>query len=413
MDRVSSPSAFDWARMAADMQTAYLVTPWVVAARYCETVAANLSGRTETPEGVPIGRLFHPNELRKLLTAWSFDAVGAMSLQSGLQKTRPEKIELYRRELVDAAKKFDELGFTADPRSFHETPPPAPNSGLRIVSERAGRQEATLSFESGYRPKPELPGSDDYLAMKKLHSVEARMLRHTDQRDRPWIVFLHGFGMGNANDLDIAGAKKLHEEGFNVVTLPYPFHGNRRIGMPGEGALGLDIMTMLNAQSQGLWDVRRVIGWIRENHPDQKIGAYGASMGGFALGMLVGLESLDCGIGVIPAFDIVGAFEASVREKLGAEYAPLARKVLAPLDMTSFSPQVPSNKLGVVAAIADGITTPDQAVKMQQHFGGSIDWVVAGHLTAFREAQAKISGLFEQHLLDGAPLAPKKRRRLL
>src|SRR5688572_25214430 len=123
MDRVSPPSPLEVVKMVAEMQAASMVTPWLVAARYCETMAANLTGRTETPDGVPIGKLFRPDHWRKLVTAWSFDAIGAMGLQSGLQKLRPEKIELYRRELRQAAQKFDELGWAADPRSFHETPP--------------------------------------------------------------------------------------------------------------------------------------------------------------------------------------------------------------------------------------------------------------------------------------------------
>jgi hypothetical protein len=185
MERVSPPTPFDFARMMVEMQAAMIATPWIVAARYCETAAANLTHRTETPDGVPIGKLFDPTQWPKLITAWGLDALGASGLQSGLQRVRPDEIELFRRELRQAAAQFDRMGWANDPKSFHTAPPPAPNSALRIVSERGGRQEAKLVFESGYRPKAELPGGTDYLANHRTRSgrKDAAALRQHGRMD--------------------------------------------------------------------------------------------------------------------------------------------------------------------------------------------------------------------------------------
>ena len=90
---------------------------------------------------------------------------------------------------------------------------------------------------------------------------------------------------------------------------------------------------------------------------------------------------------------------------------PFASKVLAPLDPSRFPSKVAPEKTAVIAAMGDGITTPDQALALQKHFGGSIDWLVAGHLTAFKEAKPAIERIAREHL--GAALPTKRVRRLI
>lgn len=93
---------------------------------------------------------------------------------------------------------------------------------------------------------------------------------------------VHGTEMGRAAlDLTVFRAWQLHDEfGLNVVMPVLPMHGPRARGLP-KGAVfpGEDILDDVHATAQAVWDIRRLLTWIRSQEPQSPIGLNSLSLG--------------------------------------------------------------------------------------------------------------------------------------
>ena len=79
--------------------------------------------------------------------------------------------------------------------------------------------------------------------------------------------------------------------GVNVLLPVLPLHGPRRIGrLSGDGFFGADIVDMVHAEAQAMWDLRRWLGWIRAQG-GSRIGVYGLSLGGYNAALLACLDA--------------------------------------------------------------------------------------------------------------------------
>src|SRR5574341_1062349 len=83
-----------------------------------------------------------------------------------------------------------------------------------------------------------------------------------------------------------------------------PFHGPRKLGaVSGIGMFGSDFLDSAHALAQAIWDVRRLIGWIRAQGGSE-ISCYGLSLGGYSAALLASLApELKTVIAGIPAAD--------------------------------------------------------------------------------------------------------------
>ena len=80
----------------------------------------------------------------------------------------------------------------------------------------------------------------------------------------------------------------LHEDlGLNVVLPVLPMHGPRARGLP-KGAVfpGEDVMDNVHATAQAVWDVRRLLSWIRTQEPAAPIGLNSVSLGGYVASLV-------------------------------------------------------------------------------------------------------------------------------
>src|SRR5262249_3891239 len=131
------------------------------------------------------------------------------------------------QEIRETHALFERSGWLEKPVSYHETPPPleAPRVRLRR-SLGVGFEE--LSFASGYEPRVGEPGRDRWLSYANNREACAWVLRHRDPR--PWLVCIHGYGMGSpAVDFGAFEARRLHGElGLNLLFPVLPLHGPRR-----------------------------------------------------------------------------------------------------------------------------------------------------------------------------------------
>ena len=317
-------------------------------------------------------------------------------------------------ELARALELFEERGWLDDPASYHRTPPPLrlarlePRRTARLAYER-------LSFESGYEPHPGEPGRERWLGYQANRTAYAWVLQHRG-RPRPWLVCVPGYRMGHPL-VDFTGfrARWLHRHlGLNVAIPVLPLHGPRRTGRRGgNGYFSGDFVDTVHAQAQALWDVRRLIGWLRANDAP-RIGTYGLSLGAYTTALLAAMEQdLDCVVAGIPAADFARLVRSHVpelvfraAERLGFSFERIERllRVVSPF---AFEPRVPGERCYLFAGLVDRLANPDQARDLWEHWGRPhVRWYHGSHVSFVWESEVKellLEALRSQGLLTHSP----------
>lgn len=299
------------------------------------------------------------------------------------------------REVAEAAELFDARGWLEKPADYHVTPPPLEDP--RLGPAQAWRVDHEhMSFESGYEPHPDEPGRDRWLGYDANRTAHVRILRHPGG-PRPWLLCLHGFQMGDARvDLLAFDQQRYHRAlGLNMAVPVLPLHGVRRVGRrSGDRFLAGDPLDSLHAEAQAMWDVRRLLGWIRAQGAPA-VGVLGLSLGGYQTALLAGLEEeLACVIAGIPLTDIARAVwrHGPSLHLLHAEHEGLVRdhvaEVLRPVSPLALDPLVPRERRYIFGGVADRLVPPDQVRDLWEHWERPrIAWYQGAHLT-FRRHRA-------------------------
>jgi hypothetical protein len=295
--------------------------------------------------------------------------------------------------MCDETEKLEDLlrgrGWLADPGSFHQVPA-APEQVRQTAARSSGIDYQRLRYPSGFMPQPQLPGAERWLSHQRNRDSAAWMLRH-DEPGRPWLLCIHGYRMGvPLMDLRLFDPAHLHQRlGLNLLGPVLPLHGPRRIGwQSGDGFLDGDIINLLHAQTQALWDLRRAIAWIRSQDPAARIGVLGYSLGGYNASLLAAHEpGLDFVVAGIPVADFVpmlwGHMPAPHRDYFKArgfddQRMHTALHVVSPL---ACAPRLAAERLHLFAGSADRVVPPDQPLRLSRHWGRPIEWYQGGHLT--------------------------------
>jgi len=290
-------------------------------------------------------------------------------------------------ELAHARLLFETEGWIDDPASYHRRPPdlvdPAMASGWAV-----GVRYRRLLFPSGFRPRDAEPGHDRWAGYEANRTAVATVLEHPGP-PRPWVIAIHGLAMGYPS-ADFVGldAMRLHTElGLNVVMPVLPLHGPRRITrISGEAMLSFDLVDTLHALTQGVWDVRRILGWVRSRGAPS-VALYGVSLGAYLAALLVGLEEVDAVVVGVPVIDFPALFAhhaphtirlRGMEHEILGETADAVFRVVSPL---SFRPQTPKEARAIFAGVGDRMTTPAQARQLWAHWDEpSIHWYAGNHV---------------------------------
>lgn len=280
----------------------------------------------------------------------------------------PEAYARIHDEVLEAADLYRQRGWLEDPLSYFPTPPSAEPviSRSRLVG---GLSFERFRFESGYEPESGEPGRQRWLACDANRTAHAWVLRH--RGPRPWLVCIHGAGMGYpTTDLFAFQAAWLHKGlGMNLALPVMPLHGPRRAGLPpGVGFPSDDPLDTVHAVAQAVWDTRRLVSWIRSND-GEVVGLAGLSLGGYTAALLAGAEAeLACIIAGVPAVDFAELFERHAPAHLRrlpafsemTQEARLAFRVISPL---ALSPKVPHERRFIFAGLADRLVHPSKQVQ--------------------------------------------------
>jgi pimeloyl-ACP methyl ester carboxylesterase len=318
------------------------------------------------------------------------DEVVLLGLRLHRPVSNPEAFQRITDEVNAALDYYRRKGFLDKPERFFAQPPPLTDVTVREVTGR-GRRRERLFFDSGYMPHRGEPGRERWLGYTANEREYALLLRHS--RPRPWLVCIHGAEMGRAAfDLTVFRAWHLHRDlCLNVVLPVLPMHGPRSRGLP-KGAVfpGEDILDNVHATAQAVWDIRRLVSWIRRQEPESPIGLNALSLGGYVASLVASLEDdLACAILGVPVADLVevlgshaGLSSDDPRRDTLALAAPIGR-MISPL---SLEPRVALSGRFIYAGIADQLVHPrEQVIRLWRHWGRpQIVWYRGGHTGFFR-----------------------------
>ena len=312
----------------------------------------------------------------------------------GLKARRPiSQLRVYERinqEVVAALEFYGNKGWLEKPQGFFGESPPLPDVTVREVKARR-RSYHRVFFDSGYTPHPGEPGRERWLGYTANSREYALLLRHPEPR--PWLVCVHGTEMGRAAiDLAVFRAWKLHDDlGLNVVIPVLPMHGPRARGLPKGAVLpGEDVLDDVHATAQAVWDIRRLLSWIRLQEPESLIGLNGLSLGGYIASLVASLEKgLTCAILGVPVADLVellgrhSGFRDDDPRRLTMKLAEPIGRMVSPLSLT---PLVPMRGRFIYAGVADRLVHPrEQVIRLWEHWGKpEIVWYPGGHAGFFR-----------------------------
>ncbi|HTO55876.1 MAG TPA: hypothetical protein VMR50_20995 [Myxococcota bacterium] len=345
----------------------------------------------------PIERVPQPTLDLQLATKVAFDQLALASLIATRPGSMSPDVERAAHELREARDHFESSGWLEKPAAYHQTPPPLEGPQLRW-GRSFGQTFERMSFPSGYEPRIGDPGRDRWLSYGVNREAHAALLRHRDS-SAPWLVCIHGYGMGSpGTDLPAFDARRLHHElGLNLLFPVLPLHGPRSPRMrSGDGFLSGDFLDTVHAEAQAIWDIRRLLGWLRANGATQ-IGVYGLSLGGYTASLLSCLDGgLACTIAGIPAADFIRLVQRLAPHRLLREIDRLGfdweilRDVLSVVSPLALEPLVPRERLSIFAATADHLVPADQVRDLWRHWGEPrIAWYAGSHLSFLREPEVR------------------------
>jgi hypothetical protein len=336
------------------------------------------------------------------------DELSAAVMRSVRLAPPHEDLSRTAREMEVALRRLELAGMLAEPRRFHRPPPPL----LHPLVERArhlGIDHERLSFPSNYAPLDGLPGHERWLAYEANRTVRAYVLRHPGG-PRPWLVCLHGFGMGEARDLRGFRSAYFHRElGLNVIHPVFPLHGPRREGrFSGDGVISLDFLSNLHGLGQAVWDVRRCLGWVRDQGATA-IALHGVSLGGYTAALLAGIEEeLACVIAGIPPADLPRVMlrhSPRIVRQLGKHeglFGQAARDLHSVVSPLAFAPRLPRERRYIYAGMVDRMSTPRHAHMLWQHWeqpeilwyrGAHVSFVWSSEVWSFVESALRDCGV--------------------
>ncbi len=293
-------------------------------------------------------------------------------------------------ELADARRMFSRRGWIARPTSYHRTPPPLTQKDVQMKRGWAlGLHYERMTYDSEFSTRAGESGGERWAAYEPNRRATATILRHSGG-PRPWVVCVHGFCMGYPF-MDFRGlhTATLHRAlGLNVAMPVLPLHGPRKVTVvSGEPFLSFDMMNTVHGLTQAVWDIRRLVSWIRAQGATS-IGLYGVSLGAYVVSLLAGIEEgLDAIVAGIPVANFPALFHEhspvhirarSIEHRIMGGVAEDVFRVVSPM---SFESKVPHDRRYIFAGYGDRMAFPEQARMLWEHWDKPrISWYSGNHV---------------------------------
>lgn len=369
-------------RLLAAAALAPVVKAVVGGSRFTLSAASSRRRNGQMSSGVPT-----PEPSVGLAAAVAVDELFTMPMGLLASVFADAHYERSSAELDEAVRYYDEHGWLESSADYFLDPT---TPVMSLPQPGAGGVEVA-TFESAWEPRSGEVGRDRWSQWDENSEVPVTLLRHPG-RPRPWLVALHGQGMGSRADARMLRMRKVHERlGINVALPVLPLHGTRRAGMAADRQFVSNVYPVNNVLglSQATWDVRRVLRWLRDEEAAPRVGVLGFSLGSYVCSLLATIEvDLDCAIAVVPSADLAGALRAAeplhprkrqLHRQVHDWRSTLIHQVVSPIARPCL---VASERRFIVAGQGDQVARPAGAALLAEHWGPAcVTWRPRGHLT--------------------------------
>lgn len=266
-----------------------------------------------------------------------------------------------------------------DPTTFHRRPDPVELAGpVRRVGHVTFRH---VEFATGYAPDPTLPGVDRFVEETGNQRAHAWILEH--DQPAPWIVCVHGAGMGDPPaDVLAFRAGSLFRSGFNVAIPVLPHHGPRGASRVAVAFPTDDAALNFHGAAQAIADVRAVLVTIAARGEPAFL--QGISLGGYVAGTVAALEpDLRGVVAGVPVVDLSTLMQRHAPARfaghpLFAELSAVSRGLERFSSPLAFVP--PAMVRAIWGGRADRLVQPDQLDALARHWDCTPAWYSGGHL---------------------------------
>ena len=196
-----------------------------------------------------------------------------------------------------------------------------------------------------------------------------------------------------------------------------PMHGPRARGLPkGFAFPGGDVLNDVHVVAQAVWDIRRLLSWIRVAGTRLLIGLNGISLGGYITSLVASLEDgLTCAILGVPVADhveLLGRHAGwSRNDPAPSRRVTLAQPLGRMVSPLSLTPRVPMRGRFIYAGVADQVGAPTRpGHRLWEHWGRpEIVWYQGGHTGFFRSQP--VQRFVDDALMQSGLVHPSRARR--
>ena len=293
-----------------------------------------------------------------------------------------------KEEMLAAYELFRANGWDGDPSTYHQQPPPPTHVEVG-PGFWMGREWNHVRWPSGFDTFVQDRARERWLDFEPNQTMHT-WVREVDP-DAPWVVCVHPYGTGRslmssfmfrANEL----ADELH---VNIAMAVLPLHGARGQGVWSVTAfMTYNPVDFLLGLTQSVWDIRRLLAWIRQRNANASISLYGVSLGAHVSATVAGLDPDISGvIAGVPTCDLMEVFLRHVPARLkprAIEHQLISEETNALLRVTSpltFPAQIDKEKLYIYAGTGDRMSPPSQALALWRHWDEcNIKWFDGNHM---------------------------------
>ena len=262
--------------------------------------------------------------------------------------------------------------------------------GSKCLGEEAVRRWQ-LSFRSRFRPL-QVDMTGPYLASTRNRVAHAEYWTKGD-RPRPTLMFVHGYMLSShAVNRRMFELQWFVEQGFDVLQVTMPFHGQRAESWhpwSGYGFLGNGLAHLNEAMLHTIHDLRVWMDYL-ESQGVEVMGLSGLSLGGYISALLPNVDERLAF--AIPNSPVVAPID------MCQEWLPLRwlmrvgvqkkkftlkelRHSLALHSPLTYQPKISAERLLVIAGAGDRFTPPRFVELLHRHWQGSrIHWFPGNHI---------------------------------
>ncbi|CAN5514560.1 hypothetical protein BH09ACT7_BH09ACT7_07460 [soil metagenome] len=275
------------------------------------------------------------------------------------------------------ARVAEELHAMGIPDAYTE---PNPLQVRSVRQRRSGR----LSFEQlSYEHDPVLPDCFADAQVTGTATAVCNIIQHGGG-PRPWLVWVHGAGMGGLTDFAAARIGRIHQLGFNVAMPIQPGHGARRDSWPAYP--DTDPLTNVAGMMRTVSEVRAVIRWLEPQ--STAIALSGLSLGSAVAALVASMEDSVDAVAVYTPITGLNGMIANHLHRWGSTADEVASvlssdvvsTLTATIDPLAVQPLAPPERRLIVGAWHDQMAMRAPALALHERWGGELYWHDGGHV---------------------------------